>query len=437
MSDHRLGGGDEGAEVARQLRRRRTAAAEAWNLTDQIVLIGAGDPIPVPGRGDLTYPFRAHTEYYYLTDRDRPGAVLAFDPQEGWLHFTPPATAAARLWLGVPGDGPEGPTTEELADWLGKRAARPLACLGVPLADVAFDAELSHELRSALDRVRRPKDALELHRMRVAERATGAAFAAIVPLLREGTTERTAQIELEAEAFRHGGDCMAYETIIASGPNSAALHFVPTARPMHAGELVLIDAGAEHRGYASDITRTYPVGGKFTAEQQDLHALVRAAELAAIERCVAGTEWRDVHLTAARVIAEGLVSCGILRGQPDSLIESGAVWLFFPHGIGHLVGLGVRDAGGKLAERRDAPPPFPHLRIDLPLVTGMVVTVEPGIYFVPALLQDPERRRRHRGEVAWERVDRMLDFGGIRVEDNVLIADRGHEVLTRDVPLLG
>ena len=206
---------------------------------------------------------------------------------------------------------------------------------------------------------------------------------------------------------------------------------------MGSGELVLIDAGAEYRGYASDITRTYPVGGRFNAEQQELHTLVRAAELAAIERCTPGTEWTDVHLTAALVLAEGLASLRILRGRPDSLVQSGAVGLFFPHGIGHLVGLGVRDAGGVLPEREDTPPPFPNLRIDLPLRPRMVVTVEPGIYFVPALLEDPERRRRYRDQVSWARVDRMLDFGGIRIEDNVVITPHGHEVMTDDVPLLG
>jgi Xaa-Pro aminopeptidase len=427
---------DEESSVAAQLGRRRAAAADAWRLTDEIVLIGAGAQIPVPGRGDLTYPFRAHSDYYYLTDRDRPGGVLVFDPHEGWLDLRPPVDEGAVVWLGSAVEEPPGPTTEALRDRLASRADRPVACLGVPPDGVEFDAELSRELGLTLATIRRRKDGVELDRMRLAEGATRAAFRTVVPLLGEDVTERAAQIELEAEAFRAGADAMAYETIIASGPNSAALHFAPTSRPMRPGELVLIDAGAEYRGYASDITRTYPVG-TFTSEQRELHSLVRAAELAAIERCLPGAEWRDVHLAAARVLADGLVSFGILRGEPDSLIESGAVWLFFPHGIGHLVGLGIRDAGGVLADRRDDPPPYPHLRINLPLEPGMVVTVEPGIYFIAALLENIERRRRHRDEVAWERVDRMLDFGGIRIEDNVLITETDHEVITDDVPLLG
>ena len=122
---------------------------------------------------------------------------------------------------------------------------------------------MSRELRAILAAVRRRKDAVELERMRLAERATRAAFSTAVPLLRDGMTERAAQIELEAEAFRAGADAMAFETIVAGGPNSAALHFVPTRRPMRSRELVLIDAGAEYGRYASDITRTYPVGERF------------------------------------------------------------------------------------------------------------------------------------------------------------------------------
>ena len=423
--------------MEQQLDRRRRAVASQWGLTDEIVLIGAGEPITVPGRGDPTYPFYAHSEYFYLTDRNLPGGVLAFDPGEGWFDFVTPITEDDRLWSGAPAQAQQGLTTAALAQWLAARSGRTIAWLGAVPPDARSGAALVEDLRAGLDRVRRPKDALELERMRIAALATRAAFAAAVPFLRDGASERDVQIELETAAFRAGGDAMAYDTIIGGGTNSAVLHFAPSARVLRSGELVLIDAGAEYRCYASDVTRTYPVDGRFGSEQQaELHGVVRAAELASIEQCGPGTEWRDVHLTAALVIAEGLAAAGILRGAPESLVESGALWMFFPHGVGHLVGLGVRDAGGLLPERRDDPPPFPHLRIDLPLEPGMVVTVEPGLYFVPAILQDPERRRRHHDEVDWDLVDRMLGFGGIRIEDNVLITDGGHEVIT-DLPLLG
>ncbi|HEX5193895.1 MAG TPA: aminopeptidase P family protein [Solirubrobacteraceae bacterium] len=437
-------------DIATQLARRRRAAADAWQLHDDVVLIGAGEPIQIPGRADITYPFQAHSEYLYLTDRRLPGGVLAFDPGEGWIDFPPPVTEADRLWSGVADDDHAPRTTADLGGWLARGGRdRHTVWLGSPPTgreaiaerdpDGAADparAALTERLRLALSAVRRPKDAVELERMRSAERATRAAFARVIEVLADGVTERDAQIELEAEAFRHGAAAMGYDTIIGTGPNSAVLHFMPSGRAMHRGELVLIDAGAEHLGYVSDITRTFCVGGSFDDSQRELHAVVHAAQRGAIDAIRPGVEWRDVHLLAARTIADGLVAVGILRGSADSLVESGAAGLFFPHGIGHLVGLGVRDAGEPLYERRNDPPPFANLRIDLPLEVGMVVTVEPGVYFVPALLQDPERRRRHRDEVDWSRVDRMLGFGGIRIEDNLLVTADAHEVITADVPLL-
>jgi Xaa-Pro aminopeptidase len=432
-------------DIGAQLQRRRAAAADAWQLHDEIVLVGAGDPIHVPGRADITYPFVAHSEYYWLTDLNRPGGVLAFDPSAGWFDFPAPVTAADRLWSGVAGDDRGWPTADELpawlqaddrlrrATWLGaKSVGMPSA--GLPAADTG---QLTERLRLQLSAARRPKDAVELQRMRAAQQSTRAAFARVAEFLADGVTERQAQIELEAAAFRHGAAAMGYDTIIGSGPNAAVLHFMPTARVMRRGELVLIDAGAQQLGYVSDITRTFCVGGVMSETQQELHAVVHAAQRAAIERVAPGVEWRVVHRTAAVVIADGLVAAGILRGDGDSLVDSGAAGLFFPHGIGHLVGLGVRDAGEPLYERRREPSPYPNLRIDLPLEPGMVVTVEPGVYFVPALLQDPDRRARHRDEVDWARVDRMLDFGGIRIEDNLLVTAAGHEVITADVPLPG
>lgn len=429
----------ETAIGAEQLSRRRAAAAAAWNLTDDFVVVGAGEPLPVPGRYDRTYPFRSHSEYFYLTDCERPGGVLAFDPKEGWFEFQAPVTREELVWSGTEGarEGvPDGAIdVAELPRWLGEREGRRCGCLGAAVAGVSSDAGFDEDLRYALTHVRRPKDDVELARMRTAEEATRTGFLVLEGLIAEGRTERQLQIELEAEFFRGGADFLAFDTIVAGGSHAAVLHFAPTTRPLAPGELVLVDAGGEYRGYASDITRTYPAAGGFTAEQAELYAVVRAALAAATRACKPGVEWRDVHRTAAHVVADGLVAFGILRGATESLFERGAVSLFFPHGVGHMVGLGVRDAGGVLRDR-DAPGAgFPRLRVDLPLEPSYTMTVEPGIYFIPALLRDPTKRAELSDAVDWARVDALLDFGGIRLEDNVLITDSGCEVLTSGVPL--
>jgi Xaa-Pro aminopeptidase len=430
---------DQDPAIVAQLTRRRAAAIDAWNLTDELVLVGAGEPIPVPGRYDLTYPFRAHSEYLYLTDRERPGGVLAFDPADGWTDFVEPVTREELLWSGVDGleEGvPDGAQpVSELTAWLDARRDRRCGCLGAGVPGVSSDAELDEELRYALTHVRRPKDEVELARMRTAEQATRAGFAALEPLIEPGRTERELQIELEAQFFRGGADGLAFETIVAGGAHSAVLHFAPTGRAFRDGELALIDAGGEYRGYASDVTRTYPVSGSFTAEQTHVHATVAQALRTAIETCRAGAEWRDVHRAAALVIADGLVDFGILRGEPDALFERGAVSLFFPHGVGHMVGLGVRDAGGVVRGRSQPGPGFPNLRVDLPLERDYAMTVEPGVYFIPAMLGDGTTRQELRDAVDWDRVDSLLDFGGVRLEENVLITDDGCEVLTSDIPL--
>jgi len=271
--------------------------------------------------------------------------------------------------------------------------------------------------------------------MRRAEVATQAGFERLAREIAAGRSERELQIELEAEFLRRGGDWLAFDTIVGSGPNSAVLHFAPTHRRLADGDMVLVDAGAEYRGYASDVTRTYPVSGQFTPEQAHLHEVVRAAGSAAIDRCTPGTEWSAVHETAALVVAEGLVEFGLLHGDPQTLVERGSYALFFPHGVGHMVGLGIRDAGGMLRSRRENGG-VPGLRVDLPMHPGYVMKVEPGIYFVPGILNDPEERELHRNSVDWDRVDGMLGFGGIRVEENVLVTEASPEVLTANVPLL-
>jgi Xaa-Pro aminopeptidase len=286
-----------------------------------------------------------------------------------------------------------------------------------------------------MSHARRPKDAAELERLRSACAASATGFANVTPLIRAGITERGLQIELEASFFRAGATRTGYGTIVGSGPHSAVLHFEPGDRVVGAGETVLIDAGAEVRRYTADYTRTYRAPGGDAGFFRELYAVVLSVEERAVAQCRAGVEWRDVHLGACRDTAAGLVAMGLMRGEPEALVERDAHALFFPHGLGHLVGLGVRDASGFLPGRqRSTRPGLNMLRTDLPLQPDYVITVEPGIYFIPALLNDPARRTKFADCVAWSAVDRHLEFGGIRIEDNVRITDGAPEVLTAAVP---
>jgi Xaa-Pro aminopeptidase len=415
------------------LQQRRQRAAAAWALRDELVLIGAGPLVHVPGGADQTYPYMAHSEYVWLAGHESPDSVLAFDPREGWTDFVPPVTQAERVWEGRTEAG--GTPLHELAGWLAARRGRPVVMLGCAVPGLGGDEARAAALREQLLHARRPKDAHELALLRKACEATAAGFKALVAALRPGVSERELQVEMELAFLRAGGDRTGYGSIVGVGSNSAVLHFTPSARRMQPGDVVLVDAGAEVGRYTADVTRTYRLPGGEDGFFRSLHALVQSVERNAIDRCRPGAEWRDIHLAAAREISEGLVALGLLVGAPDSLLERDTPALFFPHGIGHMVGLGVRDASGYLPGRtRSDRPGLNMLRTDLPLEAGYVMTVEPGIYFIPALLQDPALRERHRDAVRWDRVDALMTFGGIRIEDDVLVTTSDPEVLTSAIP---
>ena len=418
------------------LAARHARLAAALKLTDEILLLGAGHPVPLPENTDQTYPFRAHSEFFYVAGIECPGALAAFDPHDGpragWRFFVPQVSEDERVWSALCQQ--RGEPLAAFPAWLTTRRGRPLAVLGAPLPGVRADEAVTARVREAFTHARRPKDAAEIAVMRRAAVATAAGYAQAAAMIAPGVTERAVQIELEAAFFRHGAQRPGYGTIVGSGPNAAVLHFEPTARAARRGELVLIDAGAEVDRYVIDVTRTY-VAGRPTAFQRDLYQIVLAAEQKAIARCVAGAEWRDIHLQSAVEMTAGLVSLGLMRGAPESLVEQEAHLLFFPHGVGHMVGLGVRDASGMLPGRaKDPRPCLRNLRMDLPLAPGYVVTVEPGLYFIPAILQDPARRRKFRHCVRWDRVEPHLALGGVRIEDNVLVTAGGPDVLTAAIP---
>ena len=437
---------------------RRVRAAARWELARGAVLVPAGLPLPIAGT-DQFHEYHAHPEHRYLAGTARAGSVLAYDPGEGWTLFAPVPDAEERVWTG---DGPplEALAREsglervapaaELGGWLERRRGEPLALIGDDdiarraaeygvgswrALEPAVDADESARLGAVVAELRRAKDARELALMREAAAATHRGHLAGLRAARAGMSERALQVEIEAEFFRAGAERTAYGSIVGGGPNAATLHFAPTARPFAEGELILVDAGAEVGGYASDVTRTYPVGARFAGLQRDLYALVLAVQERAIADARPGVEYRDLHLAASLGIARGLADLGLLRGAPGALVERDAQALFFPHGLGHMLGLATHDAGGCLAGReRDDRPALRYLRADLPLQPGYVVTIEPGVYFIRALLEDPDLRERHREAVDWARVDGLLDFGGIRIEDDILVTEDGARSLSAATP---
>lgn len=439
------------------LKARRERVADAWRGQADPVLIAAGLPIPIDGT-DQFHDFHAHPEFQYLAGVAEPGATLVWEADGGWRLFTPSLSIEDRVWMSEPPSPQEqsertGLETDDfsaLGDWLAARRGRSLALLGNrdieqraaeygvqnwSALEVALDEQAAEQVGTALAERRRAKDALELTHLRRAVAAAVAGHFRAWRTARAGLSERDVQIEMEAEFFRFGGQRTAYSSIVGSGPNSAILHGSPGDRALRDGDLVLIDAGPEIRGYASDVSRTFPVSAAFSPLQRELYELVLAAQREAIAAVRPGVEYKQLHLRAAATIAQGLVDAGILRGAPEDLVAQDAHALFFPHGLGHMLGLSTHDCGGYL-EGRVPEDRFglASLRTDLPLEPGYVVTIEPGIYFIPALLTDAERRERYRGSVVWERVDQLLDFGGIRIEDDVLVTENGCEVLSAALP---
>ena len=220
------------------------------------------------------------------------------------------------------------------------------------------------------------------------------------------------------------------------------LHNEQHHHALQAGDLLLADVGAETAGgWAADVTRTWPVSGRFSATQRAVYDVVLAAHDACIEKIRPGMEYRDIHFLAAEVMARGLVDLGILRGGVSELLERDAQALFFPHGVGHLLGLDVHDmedlgdlAGYESGRVRSDRFGLCYLRLNRVLRSGMLVTIEPGFYQVPAILNDVALRSKYQDVVNWQRLAEFADVRGIRIEDDVLLTESGCEVLTADLP---
>lgn len=404
-------------------------------------------------------PFRADSTFLYFTGCDEPGAAALLEGDRLTLFLEAPGPDDA-LWHG------HVETLEEKRARFGADAVRPIAdveeavaplrgkvlALAVPdpaqtaLAARATGLDLAYPDRQGPDALidavialRRVRDAWELDQMRLAADLACDAHVAAMKATRPGAWEREIAALFDAMLAARGATT-SYQSIVTV--RGEVLHNHSYVNQLRDDQLLLLDGGAETpTGYASDVTRTWPVRGRFDQRQRDVYSLVLRANVACIEMIRPGVRYRDVHWKAMHVIAEGLRDLGLLRCGPDEAAETGAVGLFFPHGVGHLLGLDVHDLENfgdrpAYAPGRRRPKQFGarNLRLDLDLETDVVVTIEPGVYFVPAILHDRALRHEHAQRVDFDVAERWLGFGGIRIEDDVRVAPGGHEVLTHAIP---
>ncbi|MDH5436690.1 MAG: Xaa-Pro aminopeptidase [Gammaproteobacteria bacterium] len=395
-------------------------------------------PVRIRNR-DVEYPYRPDSDFYYLTGFDEPEAVMVLAPGRDhgeYILFCRESDPEQETWHGrragqdgacemfeaddsfpisdiddiLPGLlenrervfyslGCDPEFDQKVTSWINRLRKESRSGVHTPTEFVALD-HLLHDMRLY-------KSRSEIGAMRKAAKISIKAHKRAMQICKPEMTEHQIEAELLYEFMRNGAKSTAYPPIVAAGENGCILHYTENSDVMKSKELLLIDAGAEYDSYAADITRTFPVNGKFTRAQKAVYEIVLAAQEAAFEKVQPGNHWNEPHEAAVRVITEGLIDLGLLKGRLTTLLKKQAYKKFYMHRTGHWLGMDVHDVGDyKVGD---------EWRI---LEPGMVMTVEPGIY-IPAGMDKVPRK--------WWDI-------GIRIEDDVLVTNDGHEVLTEALP---
>jgi Xaa-Pro aminopeptidase len=443
--------------------RRQRLLAQLGALDVDLALIVSGRPRSRNYAANV-YPFRAESHFLYLVGRSIQGAALVLEQGKVRLFVDPPASDDP-LWHGeVPGfDAIRADTgvdevlsIERLGDVVGARWPEVATLPGNDDATAAWQSRtLGREiaarsgarldgtdarLADAMIALRLVHDEAALMQMRRAIEVTTLAHQAGARALKPGVREAEVHAAIDGTFMAHGMS-PAYGSIVTV--NGEVLHNEAHHNVVRDGDLLLVDAGAETaEGWASDVTRVFPASGRFSATQRAIYDVVLAANRAAIAKVAPGVRYRDVHLEAGRTIVRGLRDLGVLRGDVDGLVERGAYTVFFPHGVGHLLGLDVHDmedlgdrAGYAPGRTRATRFGDAYLRLDRDLAPGMAVTIEPGFYQVPAILRDATYTAAIEKDLDREALARFADVRGIRLEDDVLVTATGAEIMTRAIPI--
>jgi len=395
---------------------------------------------------DYEFPFRQESNFWYLTGANEADCALILDLKTEEYHlFVPERDAQYAVWHGYVKTKNQYKEeykpdhlhyANEILTVLNKLNPDTVYCLNEEQAEFIEDLNRgftvdTETLTDALTYCRVIKTEWELDQMREACRINDEAYLEVMKAIKPGMNEYEVKAVFSQVQLKHGLLQDAYNGIFASGVNASILHYVENTSPINDGDLFLMDAGFECNGYASDYTRTFPANGKFTEIQAGIYQAVLDAQNAVIEAIEPGVKMEDLHMMASRIMMEGLHKLDIIRGDLDEIMENNIFALFFPHGLGHFLGLDTHDVGGypKGVDRIDRPG-IKFLRARRELQAGMVVTIEPGIYFVPAVLEpamnDPEKSKY----LNVEKVKSLLSFGGIRIEDDVAVTETGYENLT-------
>ncbi len=408
-------------------------------------MVGAGNiaviaSAPVSQRNrDVEYPYRQDSDFYYLTGFEESGALAVFVPGRRpaeYILFCREMDETMALWIGrnaglkgareefgaddafpiddvddiLPGlmenrdkvfypMGRDNHLDQQLLDYVRQLRDQVRSGVSAPMEFVSLE-HLLHEMRLY-------KSPAEQNLMRKAAQVSAKAHVRAMQATRPGLYEYQVEAELMHEFTSNGMRFPAYPSIVAGGNNACVLHYTENRDPLQEGSLLLIDAGAEHQNYAADITRTFPISGRFSEAQRALYQLVLDAQLAAIEQVRPGSHWNDPHDAAIRVLTRGLIELGLLQGRLASLIKDESYKKFYMHRTGHWLGMDVHDVGDYKVDGK--------WRL---LEPGMVLTVEPGLY-VAADCKDVDQK--------WRGI-------GIRIEDDVLVTQGGCEVLSANVP---
>jgi Xaa-Pro dipeptidase len=415
----------------------RTDRALAATGFDALV-VHAGRP-PLQFLDDQDYPYKVNPQFKVwvpILDNPRcivvyePGArpkVLFYQPNDYWHK---PASLPKAPWTAAVDLIPIEDDSKAAHHW--EKLGR-IAFLGPEgLRGVDPECQNPKELLALLDFERAVKTPYELACLRIASEMGARGHAAALAAFHRGGSEYDAHMSYLA-ACQQREEEMPYNNIVAYNENAAVLHYQHLERtapsPLRS---FLIDAGAQYRGYAADITRTHARGaGRFA----DLCKAMDKAQLALCDEIVAGRDYRDVHLSAHRVLGDVMQKIGLTKLPGQAALETGVTSVFFPHGIGHLLGLQVHDVGGVMGkptgQERERPKGHPYLRLTRMLESGVVVTVEPGIYLIDSLLAAAHADER-RAHIDWAVVDELKPYGGIRIEDNVAASTGKPENMTRD-----